>query len=417
MWCHQSSPNERSAERAYGEHLRLASQVTDFMWESLRATLPKKKNACAPAPSPVLFLGEASAPKSVTDVLQGGPKYSLPPNPNPIEKLCIARALADRVTPEERERCISEAVDVLRCKSGGQKKAPRTGPVVSYFQENKLKLLTADKEGGFVVIPEGLFGEKSRAAIQKNFRQVEKYRPRSKKTVLPFNSAHSKLVKRGIASSLLKASFAKSCQHAVKSSFCHQVERLKSSGYPDRFLQEVAETLVSKMKKKQEEAQEPRRRVRPAVIPYIHKVSHNLKKVAAHFDLPVVFSAPEKLSSLCQRINNKQDGVVYEIPMTCGKGYVGQTGRCVNERAREHALSVKNSPSGNLAIHCDRCPCAPELEKTKILGKLRSKISRELFESFNIRMQGDDKCISAPSVHLTDKEFEFLLEKPDWVYK
>ncbi|KAG0413195.1 hypothetical protein HPB47_009669 [Ixodes persulcatus] len=104
MWCHQSSPNERSAERAYGEHLRLASQVTDFMWESLRATLPKKKNACAPAPSPVLFLGEASAPKSVTDVLQGGPKYSLPPNPNPIEKLCIARALADRVTPKERER-------------------------------------------------------------------------------------------------------------------------------------------------------------------------------------------------------------------------------------------------------------------------------------------------------------------------
>ncbi|KAM7308033.1 hypothetical protein ISCGN_011668 [Ixodes scapularis] len=173
MWCHQSSPNERSAERAYGEHLRLASEVTEFMWESLRATLPKKEKVCAPAPSPVLFLGKASAPRSVTDVLQGGHKYSLPPNPNPIEKLCIARALADRVRPEERERCISEAVDVLRCKSGGQKKAPRTGPVVSYFQENKLKLLTADKEGGFVVIPEGLFGEKSRAAIQKNFRQFE----------------------------------------------------------------------------------------------------------------------------------------------------------------------------------------------------------------------------------------------------
>ncbi|KAG0423551.1 hypothetical protein HPB47_000676 [Ixodes persulcatus] len=107
MWCHQSSPNERSAERAYEEHLRLVSQVTEFMWESLRATLSKKKNACAPAPSPVLLLGEASAPKSATDVLQGGPKYSLPPNPNPVEKLCIARALADRVTPEEGERCIS----------------------------------------------------------------------------------------------------------------------------------------------------------------------------------------------------------------------------------------------------------------------------------------------------------------------
>ncbi|KAG0413087.1 hypothetical protein HPB47_009768 [Ixodes persulcatus] len=132
MWCHQSSPNERSAKRAYGEHVRLASQATEFMWESLRATLPKKK-ACAPAPSPVLFLGEASAPKTVTDMLQGGPKYSLPPNPNPIENLRIAKALADGVKPEERDRCISEAVGVLRCKSDGQKNTPRTGPMVSYF--------------------------------------------------------------------------------------------------------------------------------------------------------------------------------------------------------------------------------------------------------------------------------------------
>ena len=31
--------------------------------------------------------------------------------------------------------------------------------------------------------------------------------------------------------------------------------------------------------------------------------------------------------------------VVYEIPFSCGQVYIGQTGRCLNERAREHKLA------------------------------------------------------------------------------
>lgn len=34
-------------------------------------------------------------------------------------------------------------------------------------------------------------------------------------------------------------------------------------------------------------------------------------------------------------------GVVHEITLSCGKVYVSQTGRRVNGRARQHALSIK----------------------------------------------------------------------------
>ncbi|KAM7304083.1 hypothetical protein ISCGN_013983 [Ixodes scapularis] len=101
MWCHQSSTDERSAERAFVEHLQLALQVKVFLWESLKVTLPKKKKACAPAPCPVFFLGDAPALRNVTQMLEGGPKYSLQPNPNRIEKLCIARVPAKRAGSEE----------------------------------------------------------------------------------------------------------------------------------------------------------------------------------------------------------------------------------------------------------------------------------------------------------------------------
>lgn len=45
-------------------------------------------------------------------------------------------------------------------------------------------------------------------------------------------------------------------------------------------------------------------------------------------------------------------GVVYEIPFSRGKVYVGQTVRCVNTRLREHELSLKSSPSSHHSLTC-----------------------------------------------------------------
>lgn len=53
------------------------------------------------------------------------------------------------------------------------------------------------------------------------------YAPRSKKGILPYDSCHSNLVKRGIASSCLEASLKKSCPHSAQDSFVRQVDRLQ----------------------------------------------------------------------------------------------------------------------------------------------------------------------------------------------
>lgn len=43
--------------------------------------------------------------------------------------------------------------------------------------------------------------------------------------------------------------------------------------------------------------------------------------------------------------------VVYEAPMNCGHVYIGQTGRCFNERAREHRLAVRSNSGGHISDH------------------------------------------------------------------
>lgn len=109
----------------------------------------------------------------------------------------------------------------------------------------------------------------------------------------------------------------------------------------------------------------------PEVIPYCHRVAHNLKNVAIRYQVPVVFSASVKLSMLRSHISQDSNemgcvkkhltfidcsiGVVDKIPLSCGKVYVGQSGRCVNEHFREHEWSLPPGTSSDLAQHCKQC--------------------------------------------------------------
>lgn len=253
------------------------------------------------------------------------------------------------------------------------------------------------------------------------------YHPRSKKGLLPYDSSHSKLVKRSIASSCLQAALEKSCHNVVNDSFARQVERLTAAGFPTSVLLSVAEVLLKKLKR-EHRPQRERPNKRPLVIPYLHKISHNLKKVALRYDVPLVFSAPCKLAQLCARVGDKKDkgpacsvkhenqyvvckvGVVYTIPLTCGKAYVGQTGRCVNHRLREHDLSLRSmvgAVGGHMPLHCHGCGCEPIFSKTAIIGYGRDRVNREILEAHAIIKAGTN-CVSQTSLGLSSKEIVFL---------
>lgn len=140
----------------------------------------------------------------------------------------------------------------------------------------------------------------------------------------------------------------------------------------------------------------------------------------------MVFSAPRKLAGLCPRISAEgarqracvikhaaqfvkcATGVVYLIPLKCGRVYVGQTGRCVNERAGEHQRSIRNREGANLPAHCIACTgCEPLLNNIRILGRSNDKVSRELLEAYHIKARGDN-CVSDTSVSLYNAEKNFL---------
>lgn len=252
------------------------------------------------------------------------------------------------------------------------------------------------------------------------------YSPRTKKTLLPYESSHSKLVKRAIANLCISNALEKSCTHQMLSSFNQQVERLLSAGYSQVTIEAVAESLHKKKKQLSRQCKESEVRKQVVVMPYLHGVSHNLKKVAARNGVKLVFSAPCTLSSICKRVAKHGAGrsrcntahvkrfsrcetcIVYRIPLTCGREYIGQSGRCVNDRMREHANLLPTGTGGNLQIHGKACGCDPLFSNVLVTGKADTRREREIIEAYQIYKLGPDKCVSAPSVFLNDKELWYL---------
>ncbi|XP_040062780.1 uncharacterized protein LOC120837464, partial [Ixodes scapularis] len=248
------------------------------------------------------------------------------------------------------------------------------------------------------------------------------YKPRSKKAILDYNSAHSKIIKRGIALSSLQSALNKSCLHTIGESFKSQTARLQKAGYPSALLSDIASTIIRKVNGIQNTKRSVERK-RPVVIPYVHKISHNLKNVGNRYGVPVVFSAPQKMSQICLRVNAKAEGslknrcskkhakpfvpcatgVVYNIPLSCGRSYIGQTGRCLNDRLREHDYSLRATVGGNFSLHCKECLCEPSFDATTVMGRHRDKTTRKVLEAFYIH-SGGASCISTPSVSLSNKE-------------
>lgn len=140
----------------------------------------------------------------------------------------------------------------------------------------------------------------------------------------------------------------------------------------------LAEVVDSLIKKDEGRLRQPRKRdsASPAVILCLYSLIHNLKKVADRYDALIVFSARNKLSQMCRKINNFRNstdscdtkhynrftecttGLVYESAMSCRSSYIGHTGRYFINHKREHAAPTRRALSGHLATHCSLCSCA-----------------------------------------------------------
>ena len=78
-----------------------------------------------------------------------------------------------------------------------------------------------------------------------------------------------------------------------------------------------------------------------AFLPYVAGVSERIRRVCQDFGIGAVFKSGPTLRGLLTEVEDplpteKQSSVVYEVPCTCGKVYIGETKRRLGTRLKEH---------------------------------------------------------------------------------
>ena len=116
---------------------------------------------------------------------------------------------------------------------------------------------------------------------------------------------------------------------------------LVSNGYPSSLVRKLAKTTgVTANKKPTQEFKST------AVLPYIKGLSEVLRRCLQHQGRQTVYKSDTTLRSHLIRPKDAlepktQDGVVYKIPCECGKVYIGETGRSMRERIKEHDRDIR----------------------------------------------------------------------------
>ncbi|KAG0429421.1 hypothetical protein HPB47_023653 [Ixodes persulcatus] len=168
---------------------RTIDRTADFFWQQtlplLRASIPGRHPAATG--NKVHKLGDVRLPKQVEQELSHAPKFAVEPRRSPPKLLSLVRQVSGRAAESEADRCIADGVDVLlQCRPSGSRVPVRF--TVAYLKDNALSLLPADKEGGFVVLPKGMFNSKASDAIEATFQVGAMASHMAKRLPNPFDS-------------------------------------------------------------------------------------------------------------------------------------------------------------------------------------------------------------------------------------
>ena len=121
-------------------------------------------------------------------------------------------------------------------------------------------------------------------------------------------------------------------------------------GYPKNLIQRRS---TSQRSETEETMEKPAARV---TLPYVQGVSEAIRRVLKDLDITTSF---RPMTSLRKVLSHPKDplppstrsGVIYQIPCRdCDKSYIGQTGRTLLQRIKEHQRAVKTMNTDNSAL-------------------------------------------------------------------
>ena len=225
---------------------------------------------------------------------------------------------------------------------------------------------------------------------------------------LAYDSHHPQSVKRGIVKCLYeRAKRLVTKPSVISKEKKHLSSVLVSNGYPFSFLQKITKT-----RKPNTNAEPATEFKSTAVLPYVKGLSEQLRRCLQQQGVRAVFKSETTLRSHLVRPKDavdstKQDGVVYRIPCECGKVYIGETGRPMQDRIKEHDRDIRfaRTQTSAVAEHTNNTGHYPLWNEVKFIDRDPHWYKRRVKEAIHIRLHPNninrDSGIEIPEAWMT----------------
>ena len=216
-------------------------------------------------------------------------------------------------------------------------------------------------------------------------------KPTNKEDYVHFYSAHSERTKSGIVIGFFLRAYRICDKEFLEEEFAHIYKAFEKLKYPKGFLiqqRRKAERITKRSSDKRNDKQR-KNNTRWITIPnsaQAETISRTLEKSNIKVATNTGTKIQEMVTRTQRKDNTNEKSVVYEIPCkVCDQSYVGETGRGVQVRLKEHRSDVKFHRTSNaLVLHIEKYGHLPDWDNTRILEKNMKKSTRKMLEAAHI---------------------------------
>ncbi|XP_032686437.1 uncharacterized protein LOC116851269 [Odontomachus brunneus] len=160
-------------------------------------------------------------------------------------------------------------------------------------------------------------------------------------------SHHHPSQKNYVISSLVYRAFTISESSSLDGELEHISTVLTKNGYNNKNISQTIQNLKNRMlsSKNADTLDEEREKKKTAVLPYLQGITEPISRILDKHDIKIIFKPHRKISQLLPNLKDHKSFLetsgVYKIPCSCGKVYIGETGRKISTRIKEYQRYTK----------------------------------------------------------------------------
>ena len=203
---------------------------------------------------------------------------------------------------------------------------------------------------------------------------------------LNYNSNHHPRIKSGVITCLAHRARTICSEENIPIELDKLKHVFELNDYPPNF---TTKCLNSKPRQKQQIEDE----IQPPFLntPYVKGFSEKLEKSCRNLNIRATFTSRRTLKSELVHVKGQtaietHKGVVYKVDCTsCDQSYVGETGRTLKVRIKEHERAVRVSDTTNgIAVHSNNFEHQIDWKSAKVIHHEPHYYKRKVVESLNI---------------------------------